>query len=234
MIAGIQRLTLLDFPGHPACTVFLPGCDFRCHYCHNPEFVLPEKMALISKNFIPESAFFRFLEQRKGLLEGVCITGGEPTIHQDLPEFLSKIREIGFLVKLDTNGTNPKMLSSLIEKGIIDYVAMDIKASPERYSEFVGVHGYASLIEEAKKIIFSAPFPVEFRTTLVREFHDEEECIKIFSFLSGAKRYFLQSFRGTKGCLDKKWEQYSAFSHEEMERKREIALSFGIECMIRT
>ena len=233
MLSGIQRLTLLDFPGHTACTVFLPGCNFRCHYCHNSEFVLPKKIAQISQSFIPEEVFFSFLDRRKGLLDGVCVTGGEPTLHKDLPEFLEKIRERGFLIKLDTNGTNPRMIRVLLERNLVDYIAMDIKASPERYSEFVGVSNSISDIEISKDMLLSAPISVEFRTTLVKEFHDDEECKKIFSFLSGAKQYFLQNFRNEKGCLDESWEQYSGFSVEELEHKKRLALSLGLNCSVR-
>lgn len=131
-IGGLQKLTLLDYPGNVACTVFLSGCNLRCPYCHNTALVLPEQS---NAPGIPESEVFAFLEQRKGKLDGICITGGEPTLQPELPEFLEKICDLGYAIKLDTNGTNPRMLQGLLRDGILDYVAMDIKNSPQRYAE---------------------------------------------------------------------------------------------------
>ncbi len=142
-ISAIQPLTLVDFPNHTACTVFTLGCNFRCHYCYNPEFVLPEKVKEISPHCIPENNFFKFLKKRENLLEGVCITGGEPTIHSDLPEFIKKIKSQNFLVKLYTNDSNPKMLQKLLDENLFDYVAMDIKAHPDDYEKIVDVKGFS-------------------------------------------------------------------------------------------
>ena len=131
-IAAVQKLTLLDFPGKTACTVFVPGCNFRCGYCHNPELVEPKLVEKTAKNLISEEDFFGFLAKRKGMLDGVCVTGGEPTLQKDLPDFLKQIRRRGFLVKLDTNGSRPDVLEKLLRAGLLDYIALDVTASPER------------------------------------------------------------------------------------------------------
>ncbi len=134
IISGVQKLTLVDYPGKTACIVFLPGCGLRCRYCHNPEFVLPERIKAMTDSFIPKEPFFRFLEARKGKLDGVSICGGEPTMHKDLPEFIAKIRTLGFLVKLDTNGHNHEMIVRLIRERAVDYFALDIKQTSKKYA----------------------------------------------------------------------------------------------------
>jgi len=261
-LTAIQRLTLLDYPGHIACTVFTPGCNFRCHYCHNSEFVLPEKLEKIRRDFIPEETFFRFLERRKGKLEGVCVTGGEPTIHKDLPQFIEKIKAMGFLVKLDTNGSNPKMLADILEKKLVDYVAIDVKAGDMKhetqntkqriqdlvygsgfmihdssdeqikevtsssYESFCGTSVDMDAIKKSRDLIMDSGVDYEFRTTLVKEFHTDEEYSKILDFVKGAKRYSLQNFRGSAGCLNTKWETYSGFSKDELDNRRKRAEKF--------
>lgn len=232
-LSALRRLTLLDFPKTPACIVFLPGCPFRCHYCHNSEFVIPEKLAALAQDFIPEEVFFRFLETRKGLLEGIVVSGGEPTIHADLPDFLRKIREKGFCIKLDTNGVNPQMLRHLLSEHLLDYVAMDIKASPEKYSEFCGTTIDFAQIQESKNLLEKSGIPVEFRTTLVREFHDESEFLRIVEFLRGAKKYTLQNFQNRGGTLNPSWEQYSGFTEAELREKQKIAQDFVVQCDFR-
>ena len=190
-ILGIQKMTLLDFPGKIACTVFLGGCNFRCPYCHNGSLALGEGDEVMSREEL-----LSFLGARRGRLEGVCISGGEPTIHSDLPELISQIKDLGFAVKLDTNGTNPEMLTSLINDGLLDYVAMDIKNSPEMYEDTVVIN--SSLIDNVRmsaEILMGGRVDFEFRTTLMRELHGEEEMHAIGRWLSGDEKFFLQTYR---------------------------------------
>lgn len=232
-IAAIQKLTLLDFPGKAACTVFTPGCNFRCGYCHNPELVLPEKIAAVKKDLIPESAFFNFLEKRKGLLDGVCVTGGEPTLQKDLPEFLKKIRKRGFLVKLDTNGSRPEILEKLLRARLLDFIALDVKASPENYEQLAKLEGAAEKIKISKNLIQQSGVPYEFRTTLVREIHSPAEFHKILKFVRGAEKFFLQNFEPKHGCLDPKFEKFHGFTKKELTKMCEEAKKFVRECGVR-
>ena len=190
-ISGLQKLTLLDFPGHTACTVFTGGCNYRCPFCHNAELVLrPEEQPEI-----PEAEFFALLEKRRGLLDGVAVTGGEPTLQPDLPAFLRRIRDLGYAVKLDTNGTRPDLLMQLAEAGLVQYVAMDIKNSPARYAETAGTADpQLDRIRESAAFLLAGTVPYEFRTTVVRELHRPEDLAEIGRWLSGAARYFLQGF----------------------------------------
>lgn len=215
LLSGITKLTLLDFPEKTACIVFTAGCNFRCGYCHNPEFVLPERLKEIEKGFIPEEVFFRFLERRKGLLQGVVITGGEPTLHPDLEDFIGKIRTLGYAVKLDTNGNRPEVLRRLIERGLVQYVAMDFKTSFNRYSALSGLGADAEAVKKSFGLLKEGRIPYEFRTTLVREMHAEEVLREMKRSLRGATRYFLQPFR-SEIVLDPKFETMSAFSEAEM------------------
>ena len=187
----MQKLTLLDYPGQVACTVFLSGCNLRCPYCHNPGLVLPERS---SGPEISESEALAFLEQRKGKLDGVCVTGGEPTLQPELPEFLKKLRDLGYAIKLDTNGTNPGMLERLISDGLLDYAAMDIKNSPLRYAETCGGSDVLSKVRESAALLLYGTADYEFRTTVCKPLHTEKEMEEIGIWLKGAKRYFLQPF----------------------------------------
>lgn len=188
-ISGYNKLTLLDFPGKMACTVFLAGCNLRCPFCHNASLVINTS----SQPTIPEEEFFAFLDKRKGMLEGVCVTGGEPTLNPDLPAFLRKIKEKGYLVKLDTNGTNPDMIESLLD--VVDYFAMDIKNSKEHYAETVGIANFdIAPIERSVDILMKKASAYEFRTTLVNELHDKECIQDIGVWLKGARAIYLQKF----------------------------------------
>jgi pyruvate formate lyase activating enzyme len=233
-IAAIQKLTLLDFPGKTACTVFVPGCNFRCGYCHNPELVEPRLIKKTVKNLIPEADFFDFLAKRKGMLDGVCVTGGEPILQKDLPEFLKKIRKRGFLVKLDTNGSQPEMLEKLLRAGLLDYIALDVKSSPEAYEKLVGVKGVAKKIETAKNLIMQSGVSYEFRTTLVRELVDEKEWASILEFVKGAEKFFLQNFEGKRGCLDSEFEKYHGFTKKELDQMCKEAKEFVTKCGVRS
>lgn len=193
MLKGLQKLTLLDFPGKIAATVFFGGCNLRCPFCHNASLVIPDRLA--ESPTLGHDEFFAFLEKRRGVLEGVCVSGGEPTLYKELPSFVKRIREMGFLVKLDTNGTNPNMLSSLISEGLVDYVAMDIKNSPEGYARTVGIdHFDVSKIKESAALLMEGSVDFEFRTTLVSPLHTEEDIRAIGEWLSGDEKYFLQGF----------------------------------------
>lgn len=190
MIHGLQKMTLLDFPGRVACTVFLGGCDLRCPYCHNAELLDGSAPPVMD-----ESAFFSFLKTRKGLLDGVAVTGGEPLLRKDLSPFLSEIRDMGFPVKLDTNGMHPAALERLISSDLVQYVAMDIKNSPDRYAETVGLPSVdLSPVRESVKLLMRGRAAYEFRTTVVAEFHDDESFRQIGMWISGAGQYFLQKF----------------------------------------
>ena len=189
-IYGLQKMTLLDFPGRVACTVFLGLCDFRCPYCHNFELVDGTAVPLME-----EEEFFSFLSKRKGLLDGVAVTGGEPTIHADLPEFLRRIRSLAFPVKLDTNGYHPGMLRRLLDEKLIDYAAMDIKNSPEKYASTAGRETLdLSPVRESIALLMGSGTDYEFRTTVVKEFHEQRDFEEIGKMIEGAGKYFLQSF----------------------------------------
>lgn len=190
-ISGIQKLTLLDFPEHTACTLFVPNCNFRCPFCHNSELLLD------NVEFYDEAEIFAFLKKRAGVLEGVCITGGEPTIYTDLDRFIADVKRLGYLVKLDTNGFLPDRLNALIADGLLDYIAMDIKNSPERYAETVGLpydRFDVTPIERSIDIIMKSDVPYEFRTTVVTELFDETSIAGAAKMIAGADKYFLQSF----------------------------------------
>ncbi|MDY0287785.1 MAG: anaerobic ribonucleoside-triphosphate reductase activating protein [Sphaerochaeta sp.] len=220
-IAGLQKMTLLDYPGVVACTVFLGGCNFRCPFCHNPDLVsgpFPEP-------FITEEEFFLFLEERKGFLDGVCITGGEPMANPDLEPFIREIRARGLLVKLDTNGSFPDRLERVVEERLVDYVAMDIKNSRERYGPTIGLPGYDTRdIERSAAILMGGALPYEFRTTLVREFHTEQDMLAIGKWLKGCRAYCLQSFVDSGNLLGK--EVMTPFSEEEMMLHKKLLKSY--------
>lgn len=190
-IAGLQKLTLLDFPGRTAATVFLPGCNFRCPFCHNAELVIENK----STDNISTDEFFAFLEKRRGLLDGVCITGGEPLLQHDLPDFCARIKQKGFAVKLDTNGSFPERLRELIEVELVDYVAMDIKNTRERYGETAGVVSIdLASLQDSIDFLMDGQLPYEFRTTVVRELHSPDDLLSIARWIKGAAAWHLQSF----------------------------------------
>ena len=189
-IQGLQKMTLLDYPGHVACTVFLGGCDFRCPFCHNFDLVVGPMLEAVR-----EDEFFAFLDKRHGLLDGVAITGGEPCLRSDLPDFMARIRESGFLVKLDTNGYHPAMLRRLIEGQLVDYVAMDVKNSPGKYARTAGVERVdLDAIAESIRLIMDGAPDYEFRTTVVHELHEADDFHAMGKMIAGAKAYFLQSF----------------------------------------
>lgn len=216
-IHGFNKTTLLDYPGHVAATVFTGGCNFRCPFCHNADLVLhPETQPLI-----PQEEVLAYLRKRRGILEGVCITGGEPTLQHDLSEFIGSIREMGYLVKLDTNGYRPEVLRMLLENEMLDYVAMDIKASPSGYQKAAGIPQLDfSLIEESIALLKDCGIPCEFRTTVVQGLHTVEEFDSIGQLLAGCRAYYLQTFRENENVIQ---EGFSAFPRDVMEEIAERA-----------
>ena len=228
-IAGLQKLTLIDYPDKIACTIFLFGCNFRCGFCHNPELVLPDR----PKKTYKEKEILDFLKQRKKYLDAVCITGGEPLINPDLNKLLKKIKELGFFIKLDTNGSNPNKLKELIDKKLVDYIAMDIKADKDNYNILAGVKVDINRIEESMKIIINSGLDYEFRTTIIRGYHDTEKLRKIgewISRLGKAKKYVIQNFIPREGKLvDKKFEKIIPFEDNELdEMKKAVSPYFKI------
>jgi pyruvate formate lyase activating enzyme len=189
-IHGLQKMTLLDYPGRVACTVFFGGCNMRCPFCHNAELLDGTAPAVME-----EEELLAFLRKRKGLLDGVAITGGEPLLQKDLPEFAAKIRELGYPVKLDTNGTYPDRLNRMISEGLVQYVAMDIKNSMDRYAETAGLQEMdLAPVRESVSLLMEGKAEYEFRTTAVAEFHDDRSFREIGKWIRGAKRYYLQKF----------------------------------------
>lgn len=188
---GINKLTLLDYPGHLACTLFTGRCNLRCPFCHNAGLVLAPE----AEPRIPTEDILQFLKKRSGTLEGVCVTGGEPTLQPDLRSFLRECKELGYLVKLDTNGTRPDVLEKALAAGLLDYIAMDIKNCPDRYAETAGLSGIRlSAFEDSIRLIRGSGLPYEFRTTVVRELHTREDLLAIGEWLKGSKTYVLQAF----------------------------------------
>ncbi len=212
LILGLQKTTLLDYPGKVASTIFTGGCNFRCPYCHNRDLVMPPKDVLAYS--IDE--IFQHLNAKKKILDGVCITGGEPTLHKDLPEFISKIKDLGLLVKLDSNGTNPDMLINLINKELIDYVAMDIKQCKEKYNSIACMNSFDfKPIERSVEILKSCNIDYEFRTTIMKESHTQEDMEEIGKWLQGAKAYYLQSYKESEQVIN---PIFSPHSVETLEK----------------
>ncbi len=189
VIAGLQKTTLLDYPGKVACTVFLAGCNFRCPFCQNWEIVNGKG------EDISREELLSFLKKRKGVLDGVCVTGGEPLVNADIDVFLREIKEIGYSVKLDTNGSFPAKLRRLVENGLADTVAMDVKNCPSRYSLTAGTDVDVAAIDESVKYLLSGAVDYEFRTTVTDELHDGKAMLELAQWISGAKRYFIQNFK---------------------------------------
>ena len=218
-IHGFQKLTLLDYPGFVACTVFTGGCNFRCPFCHNAPLVLLEDEALA------EDEVLSLLQKRRGLLDGVCISGGEPLLQPDIGDFMKKLRAMGYKIKLDTNGSFPQKLRALVEEGLVDMVAMDIKNSPEKYAETVGVPGFdVGPVKESAAFLMEGRVDFEFRTTVVRPLHEAEDFEKIGRWLPGAPKYYLQQFRDSGALLAA--EGLGAYTEEEMQIFAEAAKPF--------
>ena len=226
-IAGLQKTTLLDFPGLVACTVFLSGCNLRCPFCHNASLVLPESMETAQ---ISENDLMAFLQKRQGKLDGVCITGGEPTLYDDLPDLLHKIHSLGFRTKLDTNGTHPHFLRTLIKENLVDYVAMDIKNSPEHYACTCGNIDCLALVRESVSVLMENKIEYEFRTTVSHPLHCVDDFTAIGQWLQGAPRYYLQQFQDSGHLIG---SGLTSFSPDEMENARRAAAAYIPNTMIR-
>lgn len=216
LIKGLQKTTLLDFPGKVACTVFTGGCNFRCPFCHNASLVLTPNMV----DTIDEKDFFDYITKRKGILDGVCITGGEPLMQKDIIPFIKKIKEIGLAVKLDTNGSYHDTLKEILSLGLVDYVAMDIKNCPDKYNITVGLNQTPQDIDKSIDLLLEGNVPYEFRTTVVKELHTIEDIEKLAIRIKGAKRYYLQGFIDSGDLIA---TGYSAYDPEEMNRLLEVA-----------
>ena len=213
-IHGLQKLTLLDYPGKVACTVFLAGCNLRCPFCHNSELL----DAAAAPPVMDDAALLSFLKKRQGMLDGVAFTGGEPLLRPELPELLKAVRELGYAVKLDTNGTLPDALSRVLDAGLADYVAMDVKNSPARYAETCGLETMdLSPVYASIDLLRSRAPDYEFRTTVMAELHDEDSFAAIGPMIEGARRYFLQPFK------DRDTVVFSGFHAPDGEKMRAFA-----------
>lgn len=220
MINGFNKTTLLDYPGHLAATIFLGGCNFRCPFCHNASLVLaPESQPVIS-----EDEIFATLKKRIGILEGVCITGGEPTLYTGLLEFIKQIKGLGFLVKLDTNGSNPNIIRKLLEEKLIDYVAMDIKNSKEKYNATTGIKNInTDMVSESISVLLNSNIDYEFRTTVVKNFHETSDFFSIGKWINGAESYYIQPFEDSGNLIS---DGLSGFSLSELMQFKKTASPF--------
>lgn len=217
-ISGLERSSLLDYPGRISAVVFTHGCNLRCPYCHNPELVVKK---FCKDTSIPEEEFFSFLENRRGKLEGVVITGGEPLVHDSLPNFIFKIKEMDFLIKLDTNGTLPERLKRLIDMRVLDYIAMDVKFPKSEYIKSSSVKNYSEHIEKSIEIIMGSGIEYEFRTTYVKKFHTMESVKAIGQMIKGAENYYIQNFRAGN-TLDSYLTSENSFSNKELEEIKKL------------
>lgn len=240
VIHGLQKTTLLDYPGHVAATLFTGGCNFRCPFCHNGELVLN----LGGTPQIPMEEIMAFLKKRQGILDGVCITGGEPTLQPDLEEFIREVRGLGYLVKLDTNGYRPEVLGRLLEEGLLDYVAMDVKASKDNYARAVGLESSFSIepIERSVELLKNSSIDYEFRTTVVKGLHAVEEFDEIGRWLSGCRAYYLQGFQENENVLAIRLgktdsatggNRFESFSRSDMEQMAALAGKYVEKVIIR-
>ncbi|HAW58921.1 MAG TPA: anaerobic ribonucleoside-triphosphate reductase activating protein [Bacteroidales bacterium] len=215
-IGGIQRLSLLDYPDKTCCTIFTIGCNYRCPFCHNASIIQNQ----FAEKGILQEEVIDFLKRRIGILDGVCITGGEPLLQDQLESFIREVKSLGFSIKLDTNGSLPKKLKQLIETGLVDYVAMDIKNSPDSYGQTVGINNYnLEPVKESVDFILSNIVPYEFRTTAVRQLHTSKDMLAIAQWIKGAEHYYLQNFVDSGDVLE---SGLSGFSREEMQDFQEL------------
>ncbi len=228
IIGGLQKVSLIDYPGKVSAVVFTRGCNFRCRYCHNPALVLPERYCTP----IPEEQVVGFLESRRKLLDGVVITGGEPTIHADLPDFMGTIKRMGYLVKLDTSGVSPDILEGIIKKGLVDYIAMDIKAPLEKYGTVTATSVDTGKVRRSISLIMGSGMDYEFRTTVTSALTSSGDIASMAKSLSGARRYVLQRFVKSE-TLDPAFAAGDAYSDEEFESMAKSARAYVKACTIR-
>ncbi|MDD5145992.1 MAG: anaerobic ribonucleoside-triphosphate reductase activating protein [Candidatus Pacebacteria bacterium] len=229
-IGGLQKLTLIDYPGRLAATIFLTGCNFRCPFCYASELVLPQKIKNQPK--ISEKEIFNFLKIRKNLIEGVVICGGEPTMSKGLVELIKKIKKMGFFIKLDTNGSDPKTLKKLIDEKLIDYVAMDLKGPKEKYGKISGSKIDIKKIQKSIDILKKGKVDYEFRSTIVPGLHGKEDILEMAKWISGAKRYYLQNFRPEK-TINSKFERIKPYPQEFLLEIQKAISPFFEVCQVR-
>lgn len=249
IIGGLEKFSLIDYPEHLSAIVFAQGCNFRCHFCYNPMLVVPpiskredddklqnnryERLSEKSHPAISEDGLFLFLESRRGKLDGVVLSGGEPTLQKDLPEFIGKIKAMGFKVKLDTNGTNPAMLKRLLIEGLLDYVAMDIKSPLDKYPEVVNFRPDPEKIKESIALIMDSGLPYEFRTTIVRGLHAIDDIVPMAEMIKGAKKWYLQKFQGETPLIDNTYMEKKPHSDKELREMVDLARKFVQFCAYR-
>lgn len=230
LISGIQPFTLLDYPDKVAAIIFTPGCNMRCRFCHNKEFVLPEEIAKIRTSFIAEKTILNFLRSRKGKLDGVVISGGEPTVQPNLRQFIEKVRAMGFLVKLDTNGNLPDVLKSLVKDRLVDYVAMDVKTTPDRYKALVGDMANPDSVVKSIAFLKKNHVPYEFRTTLIAGEHTPKVIKDMADLLAGADTLYLQTFR-PETTLDPAFEEKGFIAETTVNRYANIFMKKSVRCV---
>jgi len=239
VIGGLEKLSILDYPDHLAAIIFTQGCNFRCHFCYNPMLVLPregeDEKNIKEKGFSTLSTknLFLFLRERFGRLDGVVITGGEPTLHPDLPVFIKKIKKIGYKVKLDTNGTNPEMLKKLIAEQLIDYIAMDLKAPQEKYEQTVGVKVNYNNLKKSVKIIIKSGLPHEFRTTVVPGLLEKKDFVFMGEMIKGAQKWYLQSFKSDTDLVNSAYRGKKAYSSKQMQEFAALGRKTAGVCLLR-
>lgn len=227
IFGGLEKCTLIDYPGKTACMVYTIGCNFHCPYCHNPELVNET-----TEQSITEEEVLSFLDTRKGLLDGLVITGGEPTIHNDLLPFIEKVKAKGFLVKLDSNGTHPEVLRDAMNRNLLDYVAMDIKSPIAKYANVVARPVDIDRIRESVSLLMASPVDYEFRTTVVKSLLSEEDIMEIGREIKGAKRYYLQAFVPTK-ILNPQFRKKVSYTNEELELFCDKLKPYVTHCAVR-
>lgn len=230
LIGGFIKTSLVDYPSKVACTIFTVGCNFRCPFCQNPELVLED--LIIQQPKIPETEIFDFLKDRQGLIEGVCISGGEPTIHPDLIDFVKKIKELGYFVKLDTNGSKVDVLINLVKNKLIDYVAMDIKAPLARYSFVTNSKPLIINVKKSIEFLKTSEIDYEFRTTLTPKFLNKDDILNIVELIRPAPRYFLQRFRNVK-ILDPQLSEQKLWTEDEMQDLLQEIKPYFQQCELR-
>lgn len=230
LIKGIQKTSLIDYPGKVAATIFVGMCSFRCPFCYNKDLVV----GYDGLPSIKEKEVIDYIESKRKWFDGVCISGGEPTMHKELPSFIKKIKERGFLVKLDTNGSNPEMLNELINDKLVDYVAMDIKAPLERYDEVVRVKANKKDIQSSVDILKQGRVDYEFRTTAVPGLFSKEDAEKIGQWLKGSKRFFIQQFRPDKKTIDSAYSSKKPFEEDMLKEIRVILKKYISRVEIRS
>ena len=236
-LSGLEKFSLIDYPGKIAAVVFTQGCNFRCSFCYNPMLIGPPVTGVSSKEknhpYFSEDGFFSFLKTRQGKLDGIVISGGEPTSQDDLLDFILKIKKLNFSVKLDTNGSRPEVLASLLDKKVLDYIAMDIKGPRDKYREIISVEIDFNKILESINLIMKSRINYEFRSTLVPAILGKSDIAQMGELIQGTERWYLQNFKSNAELLNKNLEGSRSFSDEEMSEMREIGARYVRRCEIR-